>query len=940
MATMTLEGFYTLLLPEEGTKFVAVHNKYFTHHSVSSIQEMAQKTRDFDAAGKTTYFACASYIAPSFNANGKTVYRVQENILGAKSLWWDIDCGPNKDYPDQPTALIKLQAFLAQSGVPNPMIVNSGNGLHCYWPLDEMVDPKRWKQMATLLHELAQFYSFKMDPSRSRDMTSVLRPIETHNRKSTPKLVDIIAECAPFPVDEFTRGLLRQYKSVCPSMPSGASLPTRPASTAVSINDDLVGPARKFPPSSADAVASNCAQIAYFRDTGSDNEPHWRASLNTIKHCVDGEAIAHAWSSTHSNYSQAETQDKMDRWTKGPPECETFANYNGMCDKCPSRGKIKHPIHLGLTLEVGEQAEVIEIEAAREEIKLPWGISVSSRGRLQMRSENPKTKVVSDIEFCDIFFYMYTRVKDLDGVMSVGINARIRQREDGSFEWKKFMLPTSVIGERGTKLRSELGKYEIVAIRGQDEKLETYMQRYLDMLRANQKEVVSYRTLGTQEDGSVLVGTTLYKPDGTNTEVIVSSPGASNLMPAFNIKNGDADHQRKLLMEAYGHPDHEQYQFQTLVSLGSIIVGMCGIDTGSIWNLHGARGKGKTTACEMGLALWGDPKLLSVKWGKDGTTDNAFFARVSASHTLPVLLDEVTNIKAEEMSALSYQLQSGRTKEVLDRNRKPVPLLPPWQLMTWLTSNSSLQDILATGKDDASAELTRSIQIAWRGDVDTISKADMTRILYSMHSVYGSIGREWAQYVAINREQIRETLFKTQNKIDQIFGFAKEQRYWSVAAAACATAGFLSEQEGILPFASKPLFNWMGTQLRQNMQVATDYVSSMDDSFHRMITAVGPSTIFTDKEGDARVDRVPVLGLQGEPVARVIRNTGEMYISISAIRDWCVKRQVGYSALRDAAVALGILQNPDIKFYVGKGTDRPTGQLRCWKLDWNKLQGV
>ena len=104
-----------------------------------------------------------------------------------------------------------------------------------------------------------------------------------------------------------------------------------------------------------------------------------------------------------------------------------------------------------------------------------------------------------------------------------------------------------------------------------------------------------------------------------------------------------------------------------------------------------------------------------------------------------------------------------------------------------------------------------------------------------------------------------------------------------------------------------------------------------------MVTAYSPFTINTEKEGDGRHDRMPVL-INGEPLARVVRENGVMYLSIAAIREWCRKKQIGFTAMKDEVILSGMMLNDEAKFYLGKGTDRQTGQVRCWKLDWNKLQ--
>ena len=76
--------------------------------------------------------------------------RTKQNVQALKAIWVDLDCGPGKDYSDQREAFSSLQQFCKATGLPKPIIVNSGRGLHIYWPLTTEIPREEWEPIANL----------------------------------------------------------------------------------------------------------------------------------------------------------------------------------------------------------------------------------------------------------------------------------------------------------------------------------------------------------------------------------------------------------------------------------------------------------------------------------------------------------------------------------------------------------------------------------------------------------------------------------------------------------------------------------------------------------------------------------------------------------------------------------------------------------------------
>ena len=169
---------------------------------------MADTALRLDGEGYDVYFACASFLQGEYlDTNGKRRQRTAENAAAAGSFWLDIDCGEGKDYETQKQAVKAIKKFCLACDLPKPLLVNSGGGLHVYWPLDRAVPKDDWLPVAGRLKELTHNSAIRLyaDDTRTADISSVLRPIGTHNWK--PKydgpLVTIVQDGEPVDFDYF-----------------------------------------------------------------------------------------------------------------------------------------------------------------------------------------------------------------------------------------------------------------------------------------------------------------------------------------------------------------------------------------------------------------------------------------------------------------------------------------------------------------------------------------------------------------------------------------------------------------------------------------------------------------------------------------------------------------------------------------------------------------
>jgi len=325
------ENFFRLILPRTGHRFIGHHsNGKFSSSFHPDSQQAAAKAIALDAGGRgEVYFGCAAYADPKLGRKG-------HNVLAVGSLWLDIDTRESKEdapYADKQEAKIALARFCCELELPAPTLIDSGNGLHVYWPVDEDLTPDEWLALANLLKWAALKADLKVDPSRTTDIASVLRVPGTDNRKDPqkPRPVRLLYMGAPASHTQILATLLvyaGAEASAGRTMPGGFNL----------IGNRMVSP--DYPPSDAFRIAEHCAVIRHVRDSGGNvPEPLWYAALGVLVHTIQSDAVCHEWSRGHPGYDEAETQAKIDRLRAyGPSTCVRLCSLSGgLCRNCSYR---------------------------------------------------------------------------------------------------------------------------------------------------------------------------------------------------------------------------------------------------------------------------------------------------------------------------------------------------------------------------------------------------------------------------------------------------------------------------------------------------------------------------------------------------------------------------------------------------------------------------
>jgi len=519
----TLE-FLERVLPSEGLycSFTVV-GKYPKQCHHQTIEELANEVLAQSQAGHNTYFAVSSFLTDES--------REQVNVRAIKTFALDIDCGEGKPYPSWKEGLLVLSDYIRELGLPGPMIVRSGNGLHVYWTLTDEMTPEEWRPIAfafkasavAKFKELAEKRGIisptpskpYIDPAVPADHARVLRPVGTTNTKGG-NTVSLIFDAPP--IDP------QQFASFFPiAISSPAELPTRHTSNSTLL--DSLAVKQDYPPSNADAVLSKCQQIKWIYENRADktkvDEPMWYRMLGVAAFCADSHAVAIKWSEGHPEFDAQATINKLEQWKRkcsGPTSCKTIEEGRpDGCKGCKFKDKVSFPTQLGIQYQEVQIAPDA-LDAAAYEVELPKPFKRTDRG-IKVTLDD------TDIDICPFDIYPVGYGKD----EALGYEVVRYHWNRQHVGWQPLTLRQAFLTDGSREFAGAIADQGIVLFNKKQTEYFQYMLRtYMDKLRQQRAMTNLYSTMGWKHDYTEFVmGDTILRcnKNGTITEeqILLSS---------------------------------------------------------------------------------------------------------------------------------------------------------------------------------------------------------------------------------------------------------------------------------------------------------------------------------------------------------------------------------------------------------------------------------
>lgn len=857
-----------------------------------TVDALLHAACNFDDEGFDAYFALAT-----FSEAGS---RTADNVSQLRAFFLDLDCGPTKDYETQKLAFDALRGFCKQLNLPRPTVVDSGRGLHVYWPLVMPVPRDTWLQGAEKLKALCRKHGLNADPVVTADSARILRVPGTRNHKDDPpKEVRIVgAPAEPVSFEAFCELL---------SADIGA--------------DDMFTAPKKYVPGEPDmimqaimgsstnrfktimlktAAGKGCAQLAeVMLNQANVSEPLWRAGLSIAKFCVDAEKAVHKMSEKHPDYSPEETEKKVAR-IQGPYLCSRFDEYQpGVCPNCQHWGKLKSPIVLGKEVQEAEEDDNIIVQpplgvanAVPLQYIIPKYPSPFFRGKgggVFKRVTKPDGEVEErSVYYNDI--YVVRRLRDPE--LGESVVMRLHLPKDGA---REFTVPLSAVGAKD-EFRKFLAMHGVAVLNVAE--LMEYTMRWVSELQFKQEAEEARRQFGWSDENaeSFAMGNTLVYKD--RVEINAPSGATVGLFPYFAPK-GSLEGWKET-MRFYNRPGMEPHQFMVGLAFGSVLMEFQPINAAAFHLYSKESGLGKTTGMLAGASIWGNPDLLMMQ---ERDTFNSKMNRAEVYKNLPCYMDELTNTKPQDLSDFAYQLPSG-----LQRNRMGAKgnvervRGKPWKTLFGTTGNTSMIERISMYKALPKAEAQRILE--HRAErLDFASKAETDEFAAAIKENYGHAAVPYLQYIMNNLEAAKNLANTVQQKLDIEANLTAENRFWSAMVSRTIAGLMLARRAGLIDWQIAPIVQWAIKVMRAAQvtvyemnsdveSILTDYLAENYNSMLRIKS--------TDdaRKGSTGLDHLitPEASPRGSTfVARYEYDVKKLYLLPKPLKEWCGKQQINYS---------------------------------------------
>lgn len=666
------------------------------HFPVSEIDKAAEAIESLGQRTHTYYNAALRKAGLDEYQRGK-----EEDIHSVVCMFADIDIkGPAHKQIELPNTKEEVISFLRSLPFPPTYIIDSGNGIHAIWLLEEpfvINTPDDLHHIRTVSTGFGAFiiregqkHGWLLD--NVQDIPRMLRAPGTMNFKTDPpKPCTILADNAVrYPLSTF-----EEYKA------------EPKAYEPVVVEDGIIG--------SAERMRGRCAFIDCCADkAGSLSEPWWHTMLSIVALTEDGEEKCHEWSEPYPEYDHDQTMERVRRAIKEnkPCSCEYISKVLGFnCPEggCSNCGKIvRGPIafsfysreeQAGRLLEKDldvddalEEKNLLLVAYAKENepalyVKLKkkyQKIGISVRDLENSIRSAAEKKVAAQEEFFgglhlegidttglslpDAWELNMNGLKHLVmtnmGPQIVSVTAtpllitkKIEDLNDGSeklelsflrnHRWKRITVPRGDAMDKGRLVKYASSGFPVST--GNNQSLVQFLSAFEEV---NADSIAFHRSVDRL---GWVDGMKEFYPYHMKDEVVfeaasseasrmvkaIYSAGSENIWMEMAVKLRTMPFARAMLGASFASVLLEPLQLRPMYL--------------HIWNDSRS---GKTAGQKAAVSVWGDPAGLMVSYN---STAVGFERSAAAMNHFPLALDELqsSTIKAEYFSRIVYMLGNG-----------------------------------------------------------------------------------------------------------------------------------------------------------------------------------------------------------------------------------------------------------------------------------------
>lgn len=780
------EGLYCVCSFEQGSDIPR-------HGFFDSVDKLATVIKALDGRGVNTYYAISTYLT-------KEGRRKQDNVHKTKVIAIDVDCGVGKNgkpkpFPNASEGAKALVQFVQTVGLPVPMMVSSGNGIHVYWVLTEAVGPEQWRPLANALKAACIRHNFTPDIGVTGDNARILRPTGCTNPfgGKVAKLIrdadDVEYSTLWAALESYTHG--SEYE------------PPKEQRTSSKLLDALATK-HEYAPANPDKIVEKCQQIKW----GTENqdsvlEPFWWKLMGVAAYCKDPIETAIKWSEKYSKFNQQEVVTKIENWKNGASGatwCEKFwLERPDGCKGCKFKDKIKSPIALGTQFaEVKSNAADIDPLAAN--IPVPKPFKRTTDGMKVVIDE-------TDIDVCKFDIYPIGYGKD-EGLGYEVVRFMWNRPHVG---WTELVLRQAFLAEGSRDFSTAIADQGIVLFnKNQTVFFQMLLRSYMEELKQRRGLTNLYSSMGWKEDyNEFVIGNTLLRRDSNGT---ITSENI-NLASGIGRVTGDLYASKGSLAEwvrftnILQQADLKMHKFLIGLSFATPLLKISGLK-GVFVSLYGKTGGGKTLGQYMMQSVWGNPDTLHFG-GK--FTQNGLFSRMSLHGNLPMTIDELTMLDKEEAGELIFWTSQGRDKARLNRNSEE-RATKEWANITVGSTNESMQSMLYASGYASDAQLARLVEFSVEPHPLFVKNSNVGRQIHAfLMNNYGHAGPEFIRNIMpLGADAIKAMLEHAIAEFPKRYGevFSGQQRFWEAVLVLSDLGNQLAKEYGLINYDYEDATRW------------------------------------------------------------------------------------------------------------------------------------
>lgn len=928
-------AFLDAILPTQGTGYyyalaLGKPNERVQRAMVSQ-QEVIDFCNGFSAAGYDTYMALAAFSDAAYG-------RKAVNAVGHKCFWVDIDVKKSNSpsYDSLEEALEALVEFAETTSLFPTFVVQSGIGVHAYWAMQRMIPRDVWLEMSSYFSALQLQHGLKIDKSCAGDSARVLRMPGTRH-VSSGNLVTVLLDNSSslYAPEDFLLKIADKlsgdgvaHAALEPIAPT--HLPSVYTSKAVMQATGMIQP----PVAHAEKIVQNCPAMMTM---GMQSYTQWFLGMTVLKRCVDGREWAHKLSALDQRYVPADTDKKFDEaGDDNPARCDSFrAVCPGMCQQCAYKASVTTPVQLykiapnvtkretpqpagGSVGAFGGDAELVLPESwsfQRIPIAHPDYI-VDGRGivkRIVTKDPHTGSYVTQEIVLCaSQLYYLYseTRVIDDRPQRSYMFEA---VHPGGRTEHVRYIIEQDSGPQQTLKWFSNANMYALCGGAGGKE-LMAFMNAYLSSVVHGSPDLPTvdrfgwhkFRGENGQTENGFVIGSGIVTESGVKPvrHGAMSAPHATK-----EFAHAGTLEKWKFIPQMYKTLEQEIGQLTICMAFAAPLMkygsGEAKNAVLSIWSPNSGQGKSQLlAAC---ATIWGDPQHAFFSRQESVV---ARMRRLALWNNIPALMDELTDVKDEDMYNLAYTLAGGREKNKLKSSGDAFVQTGDWSTCTITTANRSFKEAIVKHAGDSEATLLRIMEYecefpSYAAEPQVQEYINLCMKLCKEN--YGLAGPEFVYHLMQHPDRM-ETLTRMAEIWCDKNKLQTRERFMGYPLALALIAGRWAVEWGLLDYDMDALERWVVAEfIPHNRRFTSEYAPDVRELLASYISEQSSHTLIVHSEDrpanlrDPACDFVPdkyiIAKPSGDVRMRYAFDDHELRIIARDLKRWCRYNRVSMVSL-------------------------------------------